>query len=107
MKNNKKIKDDVQVLIVTDKGYTTRIPIEEFKTSHKGTKGVKAISAINGIPVASCLVNDTSTLFVLTKKGQLVNINADEIRMTKRKTAGVKLVKLADNDSVVDIIGGM
>ena len=107
MKNNKKIKDDVQVLIVTDKGYTIRTSIEEFKTSHKATKGVRAIRTNNGEPVSVCFVDDTSKLFVLTKKGQGIKIDANEIRITARGTTGIKLVKLADDDSVVDIIGGI
>ena len=104
MKNKEKRKNDVQLVIVTNTGYVTRTSIEEFKTSHRSVKGVIGISAIKGVPVASCLTNDTSELFVLTEFGQIARICANEIRIKRRGTTGVKLVELDDDDSVVDII---
>ena len=101
---DKKGKNDVQLVIVTNTGYVTRTPIEEFRKLHRRVKGVEGISTDKGVPVASCIVNDTSDLFVLTEFGQVARIPVNEIRIKKRGTTGVKLMELDNDDSVVDII---
>ena len=48
------VKPDQQILIVTDKGYGKKTDVDEYRLTHRGSKGVKALNVTdkNGMMVA-------------------------------------------------------
>ena len=98
---------DEQVLIVTDKGYATRTTLAEFRVSHRGTKGTRAMFLAEdkekGNTIGVVKVKDGGVVFVLTKLGQGALVNVDEIKLMGRGKSGVKLVNLEEGDSVVSV----
>ena len=95
-----------QILIVTDKGFATRTKLSEFRVSHRGTKGTRAmfLNEKNGNPVATKMVDDDDLVFVITKLGQGGLVAVSEIKLMGRGKSGVKLMSLDEGDEVVAIL---
>lgn len=98
---------DEQILVVTDKGFATRTTLAEFRVSHRGTKGTRAMFLAEdkekGNTIGVVKVKEGGVVFVLTKNGQGALVNVDEIKLMGRGKSGVKLVNLEDGDVVVSV----
>jgi len=95
-----------QILIVTDKGFATRTKLSEFRVSHRGTKGTRAmfLNEKNGNTIATKMVDEEDLVFVITKLGQGGLVPVNEIRLMGRGKSGTKLMSLNDGDEVVGIL---
>lgn len=104
---------DVQVLIVTDKGFAMKTGLDNFKIGRRKTTGVQAMRLVRdpedkeevdrGNVIAVKQVQEGQHVFVSTKNGIGAYINTDVVRLTGRKKSGVTLIKLDDKDSVVAV----
>lgn len=96
-----------QILVVTDKGYATRTTLTEFRISHRGTHGVRAMFVAEdkekGSMIAVKKVKDGDIIFILTKNGQGAIVNVDEIKLMGRGKAGVRIMSLDEGDSIVSV----
>jgi len=93
------------ILIATAKGFGKRSEAEEYRTSHRGGKGIKTvkISDKTGRMVVIKEVVDTDDIVIVTTNGMVIRQNAAAIRVAGRNTQGVRLIRLQDGDSVADI----
>ena len=93
------------ILIATAKGYGKRSEAEEYRTSHRGGKGIKTvkISDKTGRMVVIKEVVDTDDIVIVTTNGMVIRQNAAAIRVAGRNTQGVRLIRLQDGDSIADI----
>lgn len=98
--------EKTSILTVTDKGYGKRSALDEYRLTGRGGKGVINIRTEdkNGSVVRSLPVTDDSSIIATTKQGMVVRISVDELREMGRATQGVRVVKLKDNDKVVDVV---
>jgi len=98
--------EKTSILSVTDKGYGKRSALDEYRLTGRGGKGVINIRTEdkNGNVVRSLPVTEDSSIIATTKQGMVVRISVDELREMGRATQGVRVVKLKDNDKVVDVV---
>ena len=95
-------KDNQQILIITKLGYGKKTNVTEFRLTHRGSKGVKALNVTekNGQLVSIRTVHGDEDLMVVTDKGVIIRLSLDNISTLKRATQGVRLIRLKDDQSV-------
>ena len=97
--------DSAKVLIVTENGYGKKTNIGEFRLTHRGSKGVKALNITdkNGKMVTLQCVDDTNDIMIITDSGIIIRISLDQVSTLKRATQGVRLINLKDNQKVSSV----
>ncbi|WP_322628599.1 DNA gyrase subunit A [Halothiobacillus sp.] len=96
---------DGQVLTATKNGYGKRTPIDDFPLQGRGGQGVIAIqtSERNGDLVGAALVEDTDEVILISDAGTLVRTEIEQISSVSRNTQGVILIRLGENEHLVQI----
>ena len=91
-----------QVLVVTEKGYGTRTSVEEYRQTHRGSKGVKALNITekNGNIVSFKIIDGTEDLMIITNSGIIIRLPIEQISTTGRVAQGVKLINLKAEQQV-------
>lgn len=91
-----------EVLVVTEKGYGKRTKIDEYRKTHRGSKGVKALNITekNGNIVAFKIVSGDEDLMIITDSGIIIRLSLSQVSTTGRVAQGVKLINLKDEQSV-------
>ena len=99
------INSDEEVLIVTEKGYGKKTPIDEYRLTHRGSKGVKALNVTekNGMLVSLRSVNGDCDLMIITDNGVVMRMPITQISTLKRATQGVRLINLKDDTKVATV----
>ncbi len=93
------------VLIVTSQAYGKRTPIDDYRHTSRGGKGIKAFAREKGIGhvVDQILVAPEDELLMITSGNQVIRIPVSQIRVYRRSTKGVRLQRLAEGDEVIAI----
>ena len=96
---------DEQILVVTEKGYGKRTNITEYRMTHRGSKGVKALNITekNGNIVSFKIVKGDEDLMIITNSGIIIRLSVEQISTTGRVAQGVRLIHLKDNQTVSSI----
>ena len=91
--------DDV-VVTLSQRGYIKRMPIETYRTQHRGGKGVRGMVTREDDFLMDLVVVDThDTLFFFTNRGRVYPLRALRITGdTSRTTRGTPLVQLLPLD---------
>ena len=99
------IHENEEVLVVTDKGYGKKTPIEEYRLTHRGSKGVKTLNLTekNGNLISLRTIIGEKDLIIVTNMGMTIRIDINQISSLGRNTQGVRLINLKDNQSVSSI----
>ena len=94
-----------QILVVTEKGFGKKTSVEEYRLTHRGSKGVKALNITNknGSIVAFKSVDGTEDLMIVTDIGIIIRVSIEQVSSTGRVAQGVKLINLKDNQKVSTI----
>ncbi|MGB8222306.1 MAG: DNA gyrase subunit A [Polyangiales bacterium] len=94
-----------QVLAVSANGYGKRTKVSEWRKQNRGGKGIIAMdtSERNGALVKLRLVSPGDELMVITTGGQVIRTRVEEIRETGRNTQGVRVIRLGEDEQVVDV----
>lgn len=100
-------KEDV-VISMTHFGYIKRLPTSEYKTQHRGGKGVTAHKPKEEDFVENMFVTSThDDLLFFTNMGKVYSIKAYEVPEVQKNARGraiVNLLQLADNEKVNAVI---
>lgn len=93
------------ILVVSENGYGKRSPIEDYRLTNRGGKGVKTINITErtGNLVAIKSVTDNDDLMIINKSGVAIRMEVDEISLLGRATQGVRLIKVRDNDAIAAV----
>jgi len=93
------------VLVVSEKGYGKRTPIDEYRITNRGGKGVKTISVTDktGKLVGILDVTEKEDLMITCKSGLTIRMPVNGISEQGRATQGVKLIRLDENDEIAAI----
>jgi DNA gyrase subunit A len=93
------------VLVVSEKGYGKRTPIDEYRITNRGGKGVKTISVTDktGKLVGILDVTEQEDLMITCKSGLTIRMPVNGISEQGRATQGVKLIRLDENDEIAAI----
>ena len=86
-------------------GYGKRTPVTEWRPQGRGGLGIIAMDASerNGAVVSLTLVTPEVQIMAGTDKGQLIRTKVSEIRQAGRNTQGVRVIRIADDERVVDV----
>jgi DNA gyrase subunit A len=98
-------REDVNLLVVSEKGYGKRSSIDDYRVTKRGGKGVKTlnITAKTGKLVAIKEVVDEDELMIINRSGITIRIKVSELRVMGRATQGVRLIKLNDDDRISSV----
>ena len=93
------------ILIVTKKGYGKKTLVSEYRTTKRGSKGVKALNITdkNGSMASFKIVGADQDLMIITNSGMLIRLPLEQISQLGRVTQGVRLINLKDNQIVSTI----
>ena len=97
--------DDQQILVVTEKGYGKKTNLDEYRMTHRGSKGVKALNITekNGNIVSFKVVNGEEDLMIITDSGVIIRLPLEQVSSTGRVAQGVRLINLKDEQKVSSI----
>lgn len=96
---------ELDVLIVTAKGYGKRTPVNDYRMQTRGGKGIKTINVTekNGAVVSLKMVKTEEDLMIITSSGTLIRMSMDGISTMGRYTQGVKLIHIREEDAVATV----
>jgi DNA gyrase subunit A len=97
--------DEQQVLAVSVNGFGKRTSITEWRMQGRGGLGIIAMdmSERNGELVKLCLVRPDDQLMCITDAGVVIRTRCSEVRESGRNTQGVRVIRLGENEHVVDV----
>ncbi len=98
---------DLDLMVVTAKGFGKRTPISEYKVQGRGGSGIltykvteKTGQLVSGREQKRNLEND---LLIATSSGKVIRLAAKQIPTLGRATVGVRLIRLDDKDVVTSV----
>lgn len=97
--------EGTHLLSVSEHGYGKRSSIEEYRLTHRGTKGVKTINITEktGNLVSVRAVNGDEDVMIMTNEGIIIRISVDNIGIYSRNTQGVRLIHVGENECVAKV----
>ncbi|GEO06340.1 DNA gyrase subunit A [Adhaeribacter aerolatus] len=100
------VKDEqMNLLVVSEKGYGKKSAIEEYRITNRGGKGVKTLNITEktGHLVAIHGVIDTDDLMIINKSGITIRLRVSDLRVIGRATQGVRLIKINEGDEISSV----
>jgi DNA gyrase subunit A len=96
------VEKDGLILSIAEHGYGKRTPLEDYRLTARGGKGVINMKTTEktGPVIAILSVKDDSDLMIVSQNGKMIRIESGTIRQAGRSTQGVRLVHLDDGDKV-------
>lgn len=96
---------DVNLLVVSEKGYGKRSELNDYRITRRGGKGVKTINITEktGKLVAIKDVSNDDELMIINRSGITIRIKVSELRVMGRATQGVRLIKLNEDDRISSV----
>jgi DNA gyrase subunit A len=96
---------DRTVMVVSEKGFGKRSPVDEYRITNRGGKGVKTISVTGktGRLVGIIDVAEKEDLMITCKSGVTIRMKIADIREQGRATQGVKLIRIDEGDAIAAI----
>ncbi len=94
-----------EILVVTENGFGKKTSIDEYRMTHRGSKGVKALNVTekNGNIVAFKSVKGNEDLMIVTNNGIIIRVPLNQVSTTGRVAQGVKLINLKQGQKVSTI----
>jgi len=94
------------ILAITQHGYGKMSPIEEYRETKRGAKGVLTLNTTqkNGKLVCLRAVNGNEDLMMVTSGGTVIRIPLDQVKVSGRNTQGVRVIRLEDEKQKVSSI---
>jgi DNA gyrase subunit A len=94
------------ILVITLYGYGKMSPLEDYRQSHRGTKGVITLNVTNknGRIVAMRAVKGDEDLMMITNGGTVIRMPLSQIKIIGRNTQGVRVIRLDDEKQRVSSI---
>ena len=94
-----------EILVVSENGYGKRSPLEAYRETNRGGKGVKAmnITEKTGALISIGSVTDTDDLMIINKSGLTIRLRVSDLRVMGRNTQGVRLINIKGTDSIAAV----
>lgn len=98
-------KNIYDILVVSENGYGKRSPLEDYRVTNRGGKGVKTLNITEktGKLVALKEVLDTDDLMIINTSGIIIRMEVKQLRVMGRATQGVRLIKMKENDCIASV----
>lgn len=96
---------DLNVLVISNKGFGKRSPLEEYRKTNRGGKGVRTMKVTDktGQVVSMKGVREADGLFITTEDGIMIRTKISDLRVMGRATQGVRVIKLGKKDNIADV----
>ncbi|MBK8546890.1 MAG: DNA gyrase subunit A [Saprospiraceae bacterium] len=93
------------VFVVSEKGNGKRSPLDDYRITNRGGKGVKTINVTDktGKLVGILWVSEFDDLMITTADGIIIRTPVSNMRLMGRATQGVKVIRLSDKESIADV----
>jgi DNA gyrase subunit A len=90
------------LLVVTENGYGKRTPIDEYRLTSRGAKGVKTIAftEAKGLLSGALVVREHQELVFISQNGMVQRTGVRGINRYGRTSQGVRVMNLRDGDVV-------
>jgi DNA gyrase subunit A len=94
-----------EVMIVTSQAFGKRTPIDDYRHTSRGGKGVKAFAKEKDIGhvIDQILVKPDDEILIMTSANQIIRIRVVDVRKSGRSTKGVRLQRLDEGDEVIAV----
>lgn len=99
------IADTGSVLTATENGFGKRTAVAQYPRQGRGGQGVVSIQANerNGRVIGAVLVDEGDEIMLISDGGILVRTAADDVSMMGRNTQGVRLIRLNEDEKLVEV----
>jgi DNA gyrase subunit A len=93
------------VLVISEKGYGKLSPLDEYRLTSRGSKGVITMNMTDktGNLVSTKSVNGDEDVMIITKGGMIIRTYLGEVKVAGRNTQGVKIINIKEKESVVSL----
>ena len=100
-----RIREDADVLTISENGYGKRTPVDEYRSQTRGGKGIITMNTTEktGNLAALKVVTGEDDLIIISSEGVIIRINANEISRMSRNTQGVTLMRMYNDGVVVSV----
>jgi len=98
---------NVEVLVVTDKGYGKRTPLKNYKIQKRGGRGIltaKITQKTGELVSGHVTTPDDTEIIAVSKKGVVIKTLLESISVLGRATQGVRIMKIGTGDAVALVI---
>ncbi|WP_221567519.1 DNA gyrase subunit A [Alkalihalobacillus sp. TS-13] len=97
--------EERDIMIVTEKGFGKRTPMEEYRVQSRGGVGLRTcnITDRNGKVIALKTVNEEQEIMLITTTGIVIRMSVADISQYGRNTQGVRLIKINEGVDVATI----
>jgi DNA gyrase subunit A len=95
-----------QLLVVTERGYGKRTPLEQYPVKGRNTGGVRSIAdryEETGPIVAARVVMSEDEITLITAGGIALRTAVENVRVAGRSTLGVRVISLDDGDRLASL----
>ncbi len=98
-------KPEYSVFVVSEKGNGKRSPLEDYRITNRGGKGVKTINITDktGQLIAIKWVSEFDDLMITTHDGIIIRTPVSSLRVMGRATQGVKVIRIQEKESIADV----
>jgi DNA gyrase subunit A len=99
------VKEGLDVLVITEKGFGKRTALSEFRSQSRGGKGViiQKTTEKTGKVTAIRMVDEDDELMLCTASGIMLRMDVSSISKMGRNTRGVTLIKLEKGDELASV----
>ncbi len=98
------VEPDGHLLIITERGYGKRTPLDQFTPHSRNTQGMWALAhdrlEETGKVVAARVVQECDQVTIITSGGLILRTTCKDIRLMARMTKGVRIVNPSNGDAV-------
>lgn len=96
--------DNLEVLSIGASGFAKKTPIEDYRETKRGAKGVKSINDDKaGKLVYVGVVKGDEDVMLMTNKGVVIRTSLDQINTSSRATKGVKIINIKDQSKITSV----
>jgi len=99
------VQENGELLVVSENGYGKRTPLEDFRKTKRGGKGIFAMrcNEKTGKLTSIEVVRPGDEMMIISRDGIIIRLNMDDVSEQGRYAQGVRLIKLGEGDFVVDM----
>ncbi|MCX6273292.1 MAG: DNA gyrase subunit A [Bacteroidetes bacterium] len=90
---------EYDILVVSENGYGKRSPLEDYRVTNRGGKGVKTLNVTpkTGMLISIQNVQDKDDLMIINRSGIIIRMPVSDLRIIGRATQGVRLINLKED----------
>jgi DNA gyrase subunit A len=99
------VQPERELLVVSELGFGKRTNLEEFRQTHRGTKGIicMRVKDKTGPVVSAHVVAEEDEFLVVTLHGMLIRSEVKQVSQQGRATQGVRVINLKPEDAVSSV----